>query len=266
MKFEFDIATAVIEESPNHFSARLHDGWGVWDTVNGGYVAAVGARAMATRSAKAHPVSISAHFLRPGRVGPVAIDTDLIWAGRTMARVGATMTQDDKPIATLLGTFGPVRHIMTRDLIPVLMDLPPIEECVEPDRGGFENASVAQRIETRMPREDAALFDGNPRGRPQINAHIRFSDERPIDPLALVFLADALPPPIFNLPDPPQWLPTVSLDVHVRQQPNPGWLRMRTSSPRENYDRVTEHVDIHDSSGRLVATASQLALLDKSNR
>lgn len=261
MNYEFDIATAVVEESPNHFSARLHDGWGVWDTVNGGYLAAVAARAMTTVSGKEHPVSVSTHFIRPARIGPVGLNTRLIWAGRMLSRVSATVTQDDKPIASLLGTFGPIRHIMTRDLIPALTDLPPIEDCVEPDRSGFEKATVAERIETYMPPEEAGFLGGNPSGVPQITAHIRLKDERPIDPLALIFLADALPPPAFNLPEPPQWLPTLSLDVHVRQQPNPGWLRVRTTSPHKNYDRVTEEVVIHDNSGRMVATASQLALV-----
>ena len=177
-----------------------------------------------------------------------------------MSRVTATMTQDDKPIVTLLGTFGAVRHIMTRDLIPVLTDLPPIEDCVEPDRSGFENASVANRIETRMTPEDAGFLQGTPSGRPELTAHIQFRDERPVDPIGLVFLADALPPPAFNLPQAPEWLPTVALNVHIRQQPNPGWLRIRARSPHKNYDRVTEEVSIYDNSGRLVATASQLAL------
>ncbi len=261
MNSEFDIGTAVVEESPNHFSASLDHGWGVWDTVNGGYIAAVAARAMTATSGKEHPVSVSAHFIKPARVGPVSVATSLIWAGRMLSRVTATVTQDDKPIVSLLGTFGPIRHIVTHDLIPALTDLPPIEECIQPDRSGFENATVADRIEAYMPPEEAGFLDGTPSGAPQITAHIRFKDERPIDPLALIFLADALPPPVFNLPSAPQWLPTISLSVHVRQQPNPGWLRMRTTSPRKNYDRVTEEVVIHDNSGRLVATASQLALV-----
>ena len=260
MTYEFDVATAVVEESPNHFSARLHDGWGVWDTVNGGYVAAVATRAMTVTSGHEHPVSVSAHFIRPGRPGEVSIDAALIWAGHKLSRVSATMIQDERPILSVLGTFGPVHHIMTRDLIPALEDLPPIEDCIEPDRSGFENATVAGRIESLVPATDAGFLDGKPSGTPRISAHIRFRDERPVDPLGLVFLADALPPPVFNLVESPQWLPTLALDVHIRQQPNPGWLRMRTESPHKNYDRVTEEIVIHDNSGRLVATASQLAL------
>lgn len=261
MSYEFDIATAVVEESPGHFSARLHPGWGVWDTVNGGYVAAVATSAMAAASGKEHPVAIAAHFIRPARIGPVAIETSLIWAGRTFTRVTATITQDGRPVLAVLGTFGPVSHVETPDLLPAVTDLPPPEDCVEPDRSGFENATVAERIETLMAPEDAALFEGRPSGKPRITAHVRFRDGRPIDPLALVFLADAMPPPIFNLTTTLQWVPTISLNVQVRQQPNPGWLRIRTTSPPNNYNRVTEEVVIHDTSGRLVATASQLALL-----
>lgn len=261
MSHEFDIATAVAEQAPGIYTGRLHEGWGVWDTVNGGYLAAVAARAMVAATGRAHPVSLTTHFIRPARPGAVEITTELIASGRRLARAAAAMIQNGETVASFLGSFGEVPYTAHESLRLVLQDLPPRNDCVVPDRSGFENATVAARIETHFKPSDVGFLTGEPSGRSEIKAWLRFADERPVDPLALVFLVDALPPPIFNSGRPPSWVPTIEMTTHVRLRPIAGWLRLHTHSDDGYYGNTDEHCEIYDDSGRTVAVANQLALV-----
>jgi acyl-CoA thioesterase len=67
MSFSSD--TAVSAEF-DQYTGHIRPGWDIVGNANGGYLMAIGARAMAAAS-RPHPVSITAHFLSPGRVGEV---------------------------------------------------------------------------------------------------------------------------------------------------------------------------------------------------
>ena len=68
------------------YDAEIADGWDIGGNANGGYVIAMAARAMADAVGRP-PLSLTAHYLSPGRPGPVEIDVDVIRSGRRMALV-----------------------------------------------------------------------------------------------------------------------------------------------------------------------------------
>ena len=90
---------------------------------------------------------------------------------------------------------------------------------------------------------------------------VRLLDEEPIDSLALLFVADAYPPAVFNSNVPLLWVPTVELTVHVRARPVAGWLRSCFTTRFVSGGFLEEDGEIWDASGRLVAQSRQLALL-----
>jgi acyl-CoA thioesterase len=230
---------------------------------NGGYLMALGARAMAAAS-KPCPVAVTAHFLAPGRPGPVHIDTTVLKTGSRFSTVRATLASDDKPLVELLGSFtdlrgeqGPVRI----DSEPP--DLPPPGQCVrlEPGPSDFPPPMLAH-VDMRLHPDDALFSSGKPTGRPLFRGWVRLHDE-PIDAFGLLFIVDAFPPTIFNAHLPVAWTPTLELNAHVRGVPESGWLRCRFSTSFITGGLLEEDGEVWDESGRLVAQSRQLALLPR---
>lgn len=107
------------------------------------------------------------------------------------------------------------------------------------------------------PRATGIRGDG-PSGVAQIGAWVQFADRRPVDPLSLLYFADALPPATFELGS-SGWVPTLQLTVYVRAIPSPGPLRARQRARLVEGGLCDEVCEIWDRRGRLVAQATQLA-------
>jgi len=122
-------ATAVAETGGGSYSGEIQPGWDIMSNANGGYLLSIAARAAAHAADRPDPVSVTAHYLRPGKVGPVSIETDLLRSGRRFSVVRSTMAAD-KTLVAVLGTYGtlePSESVERLESGPP--DLPPPEEC-----------------------------------------------------------------------------------------------------------------------------------------
>ncbi len=247
------------------YSAEIKSGWDIAGNANGGYLMAIAARAMAAAS-RPHPVSLTAHYLSPGRPGPVSIAPQIVKQGRRFTTVRGSLHGGDKPVVELLGSFahledveGPVRM----DATPP--DLPPPEECIGRSIAAGEAPSLMSKVDLRLHPEDAQFASGKPTGRPLFRGWFRLLDE-PIDAFALLLAVDVFPPSIFNANLPIAWAPTLELTAHVRGIPEPGWLRCRFSTRFITGGMLEEDGEVWDESGRLVAQSRQLALAPRPDK
>lgn len=258
----FASATAL-DSSEHPYTGQISDGWDVVGNANGGYLLAIGARAMATAAAQPHPITVTAHFLSPGRPGPIVIDPAIVKAGRRLTTVRASLRSDEKPLIELLGSFGDISRIEGPERVDAHPpDLPPPEECprTSPDAEvGFPPA-LMDRVDLRLHPDDARFFTGAPTGDPLIRGWIRLVDDEPINVFSLLLATDAFPPTVFNAQLPVAWTPTVELTAHVRAIPKPGWLRCRFSTRFISGGMLEEDGEVWDETGRLVAQSRQLAL------
>lgn len=258
----FEKATAVNSEQ-HPYTAEIAEGWDVVGNANGGYLLAIGARAMAVAAARPHPVSVTAHYLAPGRPGPVTIDPQIVKAGRRLTTVRASLQGPEKPLIELLGSFGDVDSFegpVRVDASPP--DMPPPDECprtVPDPKLGFPPAMMG-RVDLRLHPDDANFLSGKPSGDPLIRGWLRLVDDQPMDTFGLLLATDCFPPTIFNANLPVAWTPTVELTAHIRAVPEPGWLRCRFSTRFISGGMMEEDGEVWDSSGRLVAQSRQLAL------
>ena len=255
-------ATAI--NSHEHpFTADIHDGWDVVGNANGGYLLAIGARAMSIAAAQPHPISVTAHFLSPGRPGPVTIDPQIIKAGRRLTTVRATLQGPERPLVELLGSFGDIGAIAGPERVDARPpELPPPQACPRtiPDpEAGFPPAMMG-RVDLRLHPEDARFLGGEPSGEPLIRGWLRLRDDEAMDVFGLLLATDCFPPTVFNARLPVAWTPTVELTAHLRALPEPGWLRCRFSTRFISGGMLEEDVEVWDSTGRLVAQSRQLAL------
>ena len=161
---DFDRATAVVRRVVGSYDAEIADGWDIGGNANGGYVIALAGRAMADAVGRP-PLSLTAHFLAPGKPGPVAIDVDVVRAGRRTATVVGRMRSADAELLALLGTFADQTPGGPSAIVGSPPELPPIDECVlaiPPIESGFHH-----RVRASLRPVDAGFATGDPAGRPR---------------------------------------------------------------------------------------------------
>jgi acyl-CoA thioesterase len=259
---DFDADSAVERAAAGMFHARITDRWNTPAGPNGGYVLAIGVRAMADGVAFPDPIAVSGHFLRPPNPGPVEIRTETVRSGRRHATTQASMLQDGKEIVRALATFADLGAATGKTaLLGEAPRLGPPEAAADlfaaaPD--GFPRPSLGERIDYRGDAVPGWLR-GEPTGDPSFELWMRLRDGTVADTVALTFLVDAAPPVVFELGGIVS--STVELTVHVRARPTTEWLmsRQRTRYVTSGYH--DEDVELWDANGTLVAEARQLALL-----
>jgi acyl-CoA thioesterase len=257
-RYEFDAATAVTDGD-----AAIHDGWDIGGNANGGYLMALAARGLLQASGRTDPISLTAHYLSPGRPGPVRIDGEVVKAGRRFTTVSGRMHRDGTTLLQLVGAFGDLAQPLGKyeHLASGPPDLPPFEECIPRtrDQGGVQ-VSMMDRLDVRIHPDHLGWLKGEPRGVAEIAGWFAFADGRPLDTLALLMVCDAFPPAVFHLDMPPGWVPTVEYTVHVRGVPAPGPVRCVFRSRFVQGGFLDEDGEVWDSEGRLVAQSRQLGL------
>jgi len=244
------------------YTADIAPGWDIAGNANGGYLMAIAVRAMADAVGRP-PLSVTAHYLAPGRPGPAEVLVDVHRAGRRMATVGATVRAADGELLRLLGTFAEMREEGPAVVDARPPDLPPLGECVRVTPPA-ELSGFGERVEMRVHPDDAGFRLGAPRGVAEVRGWFEFTDGQPVDTFGLLVAADAFPPVIFNRSEfPISWAPTLELTVHLRGVPTPGPLRCRFSSRFMQAGMFEEDGEVWDAHGTLVAQSRQLALIPR---
>lgn len=260
----FDTATAVRRTEGGGLAADLDPGWDVGNGIlNGGYLLSVVGRAAVLESPHAHPVAVSASYLRAPAPGPATLTVVPGPSGRTLAHSLVTLSDAGGPALTVQATTATLGSAPS-DYSHPMPDVPPVEECfsVAEHRDlappGVQVPGLSLRVDTRLDVATAGWAFGQPSGEPVLRAWMRFADGREPDPLALLTFADALPPTSFAMGN-MGWAPTVQLQVLVRALPAPGWCLVEARSSEIAGGWVDEDYRIWDSTGRLVAQSRQLA-------
>lgn len=264
---EFEAAAAVRRTGEATYEGEIAPGWDIAGNANGGYLIALAARAMADAVGRP-PLSITAHYLSPGKVGPVEIAVDTVRAGRRLAVVRSTVRSSDAEVITVLGTFGdqPEPGAAGPSVVTAAPpDLPPIDECLvggPPPEAG--ESGFGDRVIGRYHPDDAGFRDGEPSGAALVRGWFEFADRAPVDAFGLLVALDAFAPVCFNRPEfPVAWAPTLELTAHIRERPAPGPLMVQFSSRFIQNGMFEEDGEVWDSRGVLVAQSRQLALIPK---
>lgn len=263
----FDSSSAVRRRDERTYDAEIDGGWDIGGAANGGYLIAIAARAMSDAVGRP-PLSLTAHYLSPGRPGPCTVEVDVVRAGRRTATVQARLrgaAGDD--VLALLGTFGDQTPGGASHVLGSPPELPPYDECLS-SRPPVSESRFGEHLATRVRPSDLGFATGSPSGHPEIRAWFRFADadpiEEPIDVYGLLLATDAFAPVCFNSGRfPIGWAPTLELTVHIRGEAAPGPLRCRFSSRFMSDGMFEEDGEIWDAAGRLVAQSRQLALIPR---
>ena len=261
MTFEFDEAIAIGGDGVVTLPERWTMGPGF---AHGGYLMTVALAAAATEVTHPDPVTMTAHFVRPGKVGGAHVETSVLKVGRTLATVRTDVTQDDRLCVATLTTFGDLSdagHIAFRSLADPR--LPPPDECIPADRN--DNPLVPRMVDNldlRLTPASLAWARGEQLELATMEGWVGFADGRPIDVVSLPMFADALPPPIFSVGAFAPWTPTIELTLHVRRRPATSRLGVSFRTDLIGGGFFESTGTLWNEDGSLVAMSRQLQLVN----
>jgi Acyl-CoA thioesterase C-terminal domain/Acyl-CoA thioesterase N-terminal domain len=256
--------TAVRADDDGRYATEIRPGWDVAGHANGGYLLSVVVRAMREATGRPDPVTVTGHYLYPGRPGAASITTEVVKRGRTFTTATGALDASARRLLQVLGTFGDVSTPMGPERVDAAPpDLPPPDACVPVKPGETFPPPFMGRVDLRLHPDDAGFAHGAPSGEPRVRGWFRLPDGEPIDTVALVLAVDAFPPTAFNARLPVAWTPTVELTAHVRARPTPGWLRCAFTTRFVTGGFLEEDGELWDDTGHLVAQSRQLALIPR---
>lgn len=273
----FDEATTVVPVGPEaaeaaverRWEAELRDEMSIVDGhPNGGYLLAVLARAAVAAAGQddRHVVAATCSYVAAPAVGPATVLTEVLRRGRTASQVRARLVQDDAIRVEALLTVADLDDAPPSWGEIAAVEMPSEEECRAAGRAlpvappGMTEPPLSQVITRAFDPATLGFASGQPSGRGELRAWVRFVGDRPVDPLALLLAVDALPPATFEVAM-TGWVPTLSLTAYVRALPRPGPLRVRFRAGEIVGGKVDETCEVWDSAGRLVAQSTQLAAI-----
>ena len=149
---QFTDETAVERIDDDRWLAHVGDRWNIGANPNGGYLVAIARRALAALGPHRDPMSVTAHFLRPGSGGHSAeVHTEVVRAGRSVTTARASLVQEGRARIEVLAAFtdfstpSPVEHTLS----PPMPSIPPPDECLV--RSGLEQGvelPILDRVDT----------------------------------------------------------------------------------------------------------------------
>jgi acyl-CoA thioesterase len=260
----FRTDTAVSPVGDGRYAANIVDGWDINGNANGGYLLAIAARAIAAESGRPDPYTITAHYLAPGKPGPITVDVDIVRSGRLMVTSTARMRDSEgKVLMQLLAGCGDLATSAGPEQITIAPpDVPPPDECAS-TTNDLVPMPFRARIEVRLHPDDAGFVRGEPSGQAVIRGWFRLRDSESLDTIAVLQAVDAFPPAVFNTSLPVSWVPTLELTTHVRARAEGEWLRCRLSTNVVAGGFLEEESEVWDEQGRFIAQSRQLALVPR---
>ena len=260
----FAIDTAVEGSGGGCYTARIDPSWWIVRGPNGGYLAAIVARAVLAEveGTGQRLRSLTLHFLRAPEAGPCAVQTTVERRGRTLTSLSIRVTRGDRVVVLGLAATAVDRPGPTFSDLPMPLVEPPVEPTPEltarPD-----SPPIPMRDHYEMqPRIGPDRASGEVVDEAVTGGWIRLADPDDVDDVVVAALADAWVPAIFSRIAEPLGVPTVDLTVHFRDEPpgRPDWTFARFRSRHAVGGYVEEDGELWTSDGRLLAQCRQLAV------
>ena len=258
---DFDADTAVTALGGGRFGTTLLETWNIVEGPNGGYLAAIIARAMTETVAEASRGlrSLTVHYLTRPEFSDAEVRVDVMRTGRSLSTLTATLTQRDRTICTATAAFSVPWTSTTQwhAEMPAWAHKEGVDIRNRPK-------PVHVRNWTGEPIVDAPFFSGE--GTPRLGQWIRAAKPRPLDAIELVAIADASPPSGFPRMSQRSAMPTIDLTVHIRAtfplDPAPVddrvYAEFTTAHVADGF--AGEDGTMWSADGRLLAESRQLAI------
>ena len=255
-----DGPSEAVEGSTFRYSANISGSWWIVNGPNGGFIAAVVARAVmaAAGSPRRGLRTLHVQYLRRPAEGPCEVTVEVIRAGRSVSFVRCAVTQDGRGLVSATASLAEAFDAPSFDEIdPAAFEGWPAAEDLLPNTitGPFE-----------IPMHQHYDYRSCVSGPMTVGGWLRFRDDDALDECGLIAMTDAWWPPVIaegHRFDRPMGVPTIDLTIHLRRRPPAGtnWVQAVYSSPLAEDGYLTERAQLWVPGVGLVAESIQLAIL-----
>jgi acyl-CoA thioesterase len=258
----FDADTALEPLAARRWRAHVPAHWVVGRGPNGGFLAAVAARA--AEAAAGRPLrSLTLHFLAAPRVGPIELIAGIEREGRRYSAASLRILQDGRPVTLALATLGELPDDGIRWDAAAMPAARPLAEAelVPLDRAGVPE--FMRNYDMRWALGGRLATNGQP---PETGGWLRTAHPRALDAPLVAAMTDAWLPAAFVALGRAVAAPTLDLTIHIRSPLPPADMRPddhllgRFSSRLSRTGVWEEDGELWTPAGELIAHSRQLAL------
>ena len=239
---------------------QVAEGYDIFGLTHGGYLLALAANAVLARSGAPDLITVTGHFLRKTRSGPVSVHVHRAGGSRRFTTWWAQLSQDGEVALTVMASVGDRTTVdgpaWTDAALPQVDEAELTEPAVD---GGGPTAGLPQaahRLGLRLDRSTVGFLEGRTGPPAAIRGTV---DVEPADQLAALVACDVTPPPVWNALGAQGWVPTLELTAHLRARPEPGTMVVQARTRHVSGGFLEEDALVVDAAGRLVCQSRQLA-------
>jgi acyl-CoA hydrolase len=255
----FDADTALTPAGELRWRGWAPEHWFVGRGPNGGFLAALAARAAELGSGR--PLrSLSLHFPAAPAVGPLDLAVALEREGRTYSTASVRIDQEGRPMTLGLATLG---ELPEDGAAWDATAMPAMSSLADSQALPLEDAGIPEF----MSNYDLRWAHGGEGSAPSSGGWIRTADPRALDGPLVAAMADAWAPTAFAALGRSVAAPTLDLTVHVRRR-----LPVAGMAPEDHvFGRFStrlsvagvweEDGELWSPCGELIAQSRQLALV-----
>ena len=255
----FDADTALEPTGDGHWRASPPEHWFVARGPNGGYLAAVAARA--AEAAAGRPLrSLTLHFADAPAVGPLDVFATVEREGRSYTAVTLRIEQAGRPMTLALATLGALPALGAEWDAVARPEPQPLEATVALDPDDANVPAFMRNYEMRW----ALPADGDV---PGWGGWLRAREPRALDAPLVAAMTDAWAPAAFAALGRFALAPTLDLTIHVRRPLPPAGMGPESHVLCHFSSRLAvggvweEDGALWTPAGELIAQSRQLALV-----
>jgi acyl-CoA thioesterase len=259
----FDLDTALEPAGEGRWRAWAPDHWFVGRGPNGGFLAALAARA-AEQAARRPLRSLALHFVAAPAVGPLELSAAIEREGRSYSAASLRLEQDGRPMMLGLATLGPLPADGAEWSAAAMPAATPLEQT-EPV--SFEQAGIPAFMLNYDMRWALGARPDAADAPPETGGWIRTTEPRALDAPLVAAMTDAWMPAAFVALGRFVAAPTLDLTVHIRRPLPPAGMAPEDYVLGRFLSRLSvagvweEDGELWTPSGELIAQSRQLALV-----
>lgn len=244
----------------NHYQANINQEISIFGNPNGGYVLGLAIMALYDLNPSQVIITVTGYFMAsPRKTTTLDIKPSLLKRGKTLSFWSVDICQGDTLCIRMSAIMGTSHQL--NDQNHILIDpiaIKPFAECKDIQIPRIAEG-LGKSIRYSMAGEDIANLKLGEADHAQHSIWLSFHDEAELEAWHIVFLIDAMFPPIFHIKGMSAWVPTLELTLQLRQLPKTRQVACHFKTQALTHGILEEDGQVWDGQGNLVALCRQTA-------